>query len=869
MDSHIKFSNYLLISSFLVLSMGIWAQNTNPFQYISPKPSSIMVSNETNIILKHSGNINEATLSNKVLKVEGSKSGMHTGDLILSDDGKTIVFNPASPFAGNEDVQVVISKGIETQAGSELSEYSFSFSTASSGIVQLKNTASGNSNFPSENQSPNALKKSEINFSLPAPPITIDSINNPSEGYIFMATWDRNVPAKYGNFIFILDKNGAIVDSVRVNGAPYDFHVQPNGLLSYALGDFSSNVPLPGEELQHMVLDNTLTAVDSFKMKNGYITDFHEFKMLPNGHVIMMSYHTIEYDMSTVVDSGQTNASLVINIIQEQDREKNVVFEWRNIDYIPITDSDLDLSESRINYSTLNAFDIDDDGNILASFRNHSEIMKISRETGELIWRMGSPRGEFTFIGEHEENAPYYHARQHNIRRLTNGNITLFDNGEFHKPPYSRAVEYSLDEVNKVATLVSEWRYPNGNIFCATAGNAEILPNGGWFIGYGVPHPNFVKRNAVEVHPDGTIALELSLPAGILAYRAYKLPWKESVIEPSFTHFEVKAGNEYSFNDTSIHTGVDIKYNSLNAAEYNEATIIRMPYGPVQPEYIDNIITVCPVSVIYEGLAIVSQNIEIRIDLSIFPEIKDPENTIIHHREFKNRGLFVPISTTYDSEENELKGILSSFGEIVFAVSKNYKNNIPIPYEPLNHEKLFSQNTITIRWTGKGFYDSFNVQFSDDSTFITTLYETNTNLSNFSLTGLSNNTKYFWRVNSTLSDQTGQWSDVWSFTLIDTLTSLVEPNGLDSYEYSLEQNSPNPFNCNTQISYSIPESKFVTIKIYDHKGREINTLISESQDIGTYSIDFDAQNYPDGIYFYKMQAGKDFTEVKKMLLFRE
>jgi len=159
--------------------------------------------------------------------------------------------------------------------------------------------------------------------------------------------------------------------------------------------------------------------------------------------------------------------------------------------------------------------------------------MKISRATGEVIWRMGSPRGEFTFIGEHEENAPYYYARQHNIRRLPNGNISLFDNGEFHQPPYSRGVEYALDEVNKVATLVSEVRYPNGNIFCATAGNAQKFSDGSWFIGYGVPSPQFVKRNVVEYHSDGSIALELSLPNGILAYRAYKFPWKELITKPS------------------------------------------------------------------------------------------------------------------------------------------------------------------------------------------------------------------------------------------------------------------------------------------------------------------------------------------------
>ncbi len=597
-----------------------------------------------------------------------------------------------------------------------------------------------------------------------------------------MATWDRNVPAKYGNFIFVLDSTGTIVDSVRVKGAPYDFQVQPNGLLSYALGDFSSNVPLPGEDLRHIVLDENLAFVDSFKMKNGYTTDFHEFKMLPNGHVLMMSYHTIIYDMSTIVAGGKTDAQLVINILQEQDRDKNVVFEWRNIDYIPITDSDLDLTAPRINYSTLNAFDVDDDGNILASFRNHSEIMKINRETGELMWRMGGPRSEFTFVGENEANAPYYHSRQHNIRRRPNGNITMFDNGQFHTPPYSRAVEYSIDEENKVATLVSEWRYPNGNIFCVTAGNAETLPNGGWFIGYGVPNPQFVKRNAVEVHPDGSIALEFSLPPGVLAYRAYKFPWKEFVNKQSFTNFEVKQGFTYSYNNESISTGIEIKYNSLDAPDYNESKITRLPYGPVQPEFINNLISVSPVSIIYEGLAIGAQSAEFYVDLAVYPEIKDPINAVIYFREFPGQGLFVPKSTTHDTTNNRLIGTVNTFGEMVFGVPvEDIDNNMPILYQPLNQQKIILQDTITVKWTGKGFYNSFNVQVSTDSTFASVLYESNTNLSDYAIAGLTNNTKYFWRVNSVLDGDSSSWSDVWSFNITDPFVDAVSPNGGETW----------------------------------------------------------------------------------------
>lgn len=696
------------------LSGNLAAQKSNPFRFVNPKPGSTIVSPSTNIILKHAEFIDMASLSSNLVNVKGSKSGDHRGNLVLSDDGRTIVFNPDVPFDLDEVVNINISKGIRTQTGKVITEFTFQYTTAKSKPKQVYSGILDE--IPRTLGQHNSSRVNQTEALLPPPPITINSINNPSDGYIFMATWDRTkTGAEYGNFIFVLDKGGVIVDSVRVNGAPFDFRVQPNGLLTYAKGGFSSFVPLPGEELKHMVLDQELNPIDSFQMKNGYPTDFHEFKMLPNGHVMLMSYYSVEYDMSTIIDGGQTDAELVLNIIQEQDIDKNVVFEWSNIDHIPITDSDLDLTKSRINYSTLNAFDIDSDGNILASFRNHSEIAKISRETGELLWRMGGRQNQFSYVGEHEENGPYFHARQHNIQRNSNGNITLFDNGEFHEPPYSRGVEYAIDEANKVATLVSEWRYPDGNIFCATAGNAELLDNGGWFIGFGVPNANApnVTRNAIEVHPDGSMALELSLPSSVLAYRVNKMPWKETVDTRTFIHYEVTEGGYYSFNNSAITTGVELTYNTLDAFDYNESIITRVPYGPIQPQFEDHIISVSPVSITYDVFSILEQNTEIRVDLSVYPEIVDPENTYIYYRETIGDGIFTRLATSYDAEENKLISIITDIGELVFAVPElditaiekesNLKNklgqNYPNPFSAITNIPYVIHNSGPVRIT--------------------------------------------------------------------------------------------------------------------------------------------------------------------------
>ncbi|MFZ1289011.1 MAG: T9SS type A sorting domain-containing protein [Melioribacteraceae bacterium] len=93
-------------------------------------------------------------------------------------------------------------------------------------------------------------------------------------------------------------------------------------------------------------------------------------------------------------------------------------------------------------------------------------------------------------------------------------------------------------------------------------------------------------------------------------------------------------------------------------------------------------------------------------------------------------------------------------------------------------------------------------------------------------------------------------------------------------KFELRQNYPNPFNPNTKISYSIPNvassfssSQIVQIKVYDILGKEISTLVNEQKSAGNYEVNFNAENLPSGIYFYKLQVG-EFSEIKKMILLK-
>jgi len=97
----------------------------------------------------------------------------------------------------------------------------------------------------------------------------------------------------------------------------------------------------------------------------------------------------------------------------------------------------------------------------------------------------------------------------------------------------------------------------------------------------------------------------------------------------------------------------------------------------------------------------------------------------------------------------------------------------------------------------------------------------------------------------------------------------VQENTLDVYpsSFQLSQNYPNPFNPTTTINYSIPESGFVTIKIYDVLSKEIRILVSEEKSAGIYSIKFDGSSLSSGIYFYRMQTN-NFSQTKKLLLLK-
>ncbi len=98
-------------------------------------------------------------------------------------------------------------------------------------------------------------------------------------------------------------------------------------------------------------------------------------------------------------------------------------------------------------------------------------------------------------------------------------------------------------------------------------------------------------------------------------------------------------------------------------------------------------------------------------------------------------------------------------------------------------------------------------------------------------------------------------------------TNIARDNNNIPSRFALSQNYPNPCNPSTSISFSIPTQSFVSLKVFNLKGREVTTIVSEEMSAGNYSRTWNAADLPSSIYFYRLQDGK-FTETKKLILLK-
>ena len=90
---------------------------------------------------------------------------------------------------------------------------------------------------------------------------------------------------------------------------------------------------------------------------------------------------------------------------------------------------------------------------------------------------------------------------------------------------------------------------------------------------------------------------------------------------------------------------------------------------------------------------------------------------------------------------------------------------------------------------------------------------------------------------------------------------------MNAVQFYLSQNYPNPFNPATVITYSLPRSGYVSLKVYNSVGEEIATLVNNINEAGSHKIEFDASRLSSGVYYYSLESG-NFSQTNKMILMK-
>ena len=510
----------------------------------------------------------------------------------------------------------------------------------------------------------------------------------------------------------------------------------------------------------YFIFDENMQIIDSIPFPERYSVDFHDVIVLSNGHYLILCQEEITADMSLYVEDGFENATLLSNAIFETDRTGEIYWDWHATDHFDIMDiaDTNELKSWTVDFTHINAFLEDDDGNIWISVRNFDEVAKIDKSTGDIIWHLGgsmSKNNEFTFVND-INYAFVGFSQQHCISLLANGNLLLFDNGCLRTPQYSRAVEYSIDQVHKTATKVWEYR-ADPDIYADVQGSAYRLSNGNTLI-------NWTYRKITEVRPDKTIAFQMEYQPLTISepdhgiYRAYRVIRNmEAVIK------DINSTGNYVFTNTTDDTGISLEVSSLNGS--GQCWIEKHSYNPPNAPYDDSGYTaILPYRWVLTSDDVNNISGVFKINVNTLDNISDPSKVTIYKRGREAIGVFHELNTYYDASNGYLYAAFSGLGE--FSISETILE-VPQLLSPENNTPSAFING-SFLWSAVDVATNYQVQVSN--------YEDFSNLVIDLETGSKNNyleyndylylTTYYWRVRCLNSKDTSEWSEANSFTTI-------------------------------------------------------------------------------------------------------
>ncbi|NPC44311.1 arylsulfotransferase family protein [Nocardioides sp. zg-1230] len=333
-------------------------------------------------------------------------------------------------------------------------------------------------------------------------------------------------------FSAVLDERGvpAMVSAQR--GSDFKQSSSDPAHFSVALPDESG-----GDRITE--LDEQYREVRSFRLAGDKAnsTDFHDSTLFPDGSALLMGYDYLARDGGAWTDA----------IIQRLDPDGDAAWTWNSKDHVDEAEGLVDRTPH--DYAHINSMQELASGDVVASFRNLSQVMLIAGSDhdgfsrGDVIWRLGGLRNDFEFVDD-----PYGGpCAQHAAQVLPNGHLMIFDNGSRRDDsgpialqtadmcpdptdpdgprvarPQSRITEYVLDTSTTPPTARMVWSHVPAGRYAPFAGNAQRLANGNTLAGWSRSEvPSGQAPIATEVTAGGEEIWSMT-GGGHFSYRAFK-----------------------------------------------------------------------------------------------------------------------------------------------------------------------------------------------------------------------------------------------------------------------------------------------------------------------------------------------------------
>jgi hypothetical protein len=365
---------------------------------------------------------------------------------------------------------------------------------------------------------------------LRPPVVTVVSpARGTANGYLFLAP--SSGPGMRGSLIAD-DRGDPVYFRPATPRTVMDFRVgtlHGSPVLSWWEGRYVFGVGKVGD---YVIADSSYREIARFSSARHRRPDFHEVLLTDAGTLLVTAYETRAADLTAV--GGPSNGFVYGGVVQELAVPSGrLLWEWRSLDHVPITETVSDQLGSPFDYFHINAIEVDHEGNLLVSARNTSALYKVARRTGRILWRLGGKRSDFS-MGKGTHFAFQHDARLHEGGRT----ISLFDNGPRDPGvrPESRAIVLAVDQRRRQVTLKRDIRHQRP-LFAFATGSNQLLPNTHRLVTWGI------TGWFTEYDRHGEVCFDAHLPGNGQNYRVFRFPWAgKPQVPPAFKAYRHGAG---------------------------------------------------------------------------------------------------------------------------------------------------------------------------------------------------------------------------------------------------------------------------------------------------------------------------------------